>query len=125
MHRAFQTAMTIFRPKLVIFLGDLFDEGKWVTDAEFNDYVRRFHMLFHVPEEVKVVAVVGNHDIGFHYAAHPKMIGRFEKEFMTTGVDLFTIGEGVHFISINSVAMQGDGCHLCEPAQEELKNISS
>lgn len=124
MHRAFQTAMTIFQPQLVVFLGDLFDEGKWVTDQEFDEYVRRFHSLFHVPEEVRTVAVVGNHDIGFHYAAHPKLVKRFERQFRTTGVDLVTVNEGVHFVTINSVAMQGDGCELCEAAQEQLKNIS-
>lgn len=124
MHRSFQSAMTLFQPQLVIFLGDLFDEGQWVTDTEWKEYVLRFHKLFHTPDHVKVVAVVGNHDIGFHYVAHPKIVERFDLEFHTTGVDLFSI-EGVHFVAINSVAMQGDGCHLCDKAEEELKNISS
>lgn len=125
MHRAFQTAMTLFRPGLVVFLGDLFDEGKWVSDHEFDAYVRRFHMLFAVPEHVKTVAVVGNHDIGFHYAAHPRLVQRFERHFQARGVDMFTVGEGVHFVTINSVAMQGDGCDLCEEAQQQLRNVSS
>lgn len=123
MHRSFQTAMTLFQPQLVIFLGDLFDEGQWVTDSEWKDYVTRFHRLFHTPDRVKVVAVVGNHDIGFHYVAHPRLVQRFEKEFKTTGVDLFTV-EGIHFVAVNSVAMQGDGCRLCATAEDELKNIS-
>lgn len=125
MHRAFQTAMTIFQPNLVIFLGDLFDEGKWVSEKEFDTYVQRFHLLFNVPDGVKVVAVVGNHDIGFHYATNPKIVHRFEKQFKTTGVDLFTLNEGIHFVTVNSVAMQGDGCQLCERAEEQLRNISS
>lgn len=124
MRRSFQTAMALFQPQLVIFLGDLFDEGQWVTDTEWKEYVRRFHRLFHTPDHVKVVAVVGNHDIGFHYVAHPRLVQRFEMEFRTTGVELFTI-QGVHFVAINSVAMQGDGCQLCETAEDELKNISS
>lgn len=117
--------MTLFQPQLVVFLGDLFDEGKWVDDAEFEKYVQRFQMLFHTPNHVKVVAVVGNHDIGFHYATRPKIFKRFEQKFRTTGVDMFTLNEGVHFVTINSVAMQGDGCQLCDKAQQELNNISS
>lgn len=125
MHRGFQSAMTLFRPQLVVFLGDLFDEGEWVTDKEFEAYVQRFQMLFYTPEDVKVVGVVGNHDIGFHYATRPGVYRRFGKHFRTTGVDLFTMHEGVHFVSINSVAMQGDGCELCAEAEQELLNISS
>lgn len=125
MHRGYQSALTLFRPNLVVFLGDLFDEGQWVNEEQFDEYVQRFHMLFHTPEDVKLVAVVGNHDIGFHYAAHPRTFKRFEKEFHSSGVNLFTMHEGVHFITINSVAMQGDGCELCDKAEQELRNISS
>ena len=41
MHRAFQTAMTYFKPELVVFLGDVFDEGKWAGDDEFQAYITR------------------------------------------------------------------------------------
>ena len=50
-----------------IFLGDLFDEGKWCSDAEFQDYVRRYHEMFYTPFHTDTKVVVGNHDIGFHY----------------------------------------------------------
>lgn len=49
------------------FPGDLFDEGKWCSQQEFNDYVQRFFKLFEVPEGTTMYCVVGNHDIGFHY----------------------------------------------------------
>ena len=29
------------RPELVVFLGDVFDEGKWAGDDEFQAYVKR------------------------------------------------------------------------------------
>ena len=48
MHRAFQTAITYFKPDVVFFLGDLFDEGKWCPPEEFAAYVDRFHRLFAV-----------------------------------------------------------------------------
>jgi len=47
--------------------GDLFDEGKWCSDAEFHRHVSRFHRMFRTPATTQLYAVVGNHDIGFHY----------------------------------------------------------
>jgi metallophosphoesterase superfamily enzyme len=90
MERAFQTAMTIHSPDvafvlgnlehspanvislfspffLCVYIGDLFDEGKWCSDAEFQDYIHRFEQMFRVPGNTQMQVVVGNHDIGFHY----------------------------------------------------------
>ena len=52
---------------IILFPGDLFDEGLWCPEKEFNDYVERFYQLFKVPEGTAMYSVVGNHDIGFHY----------------------------------------------------------
>lgn len=133
MHRAFQTALTIHRPELVVFLGDLFDEGKWVNEKQFDEYMYRFYTLFHTKPDVKVVAVAGNHDIGFHYDTRPGTYLRFEDQFSgSTGASMFTMtprGQNndppVHFVVLNSVAMEGDHCQLCEKAETQLKNISS
>lgn len=32
---------------------------------------------------------------------------------------------GNHFVLINSMAMEGDGCFLCRPAEVELSKIES
>jgi metallophosphoesterase superfamily enzyme len=50
-----------------VYIGDLFDEGKWCSDAEFQDYIHRFEQMFRVPGNTQMQVVVGNHDIGFHY----------------------------------------------------------
>lgn len=64
----FQILLNYFQTTSFSFLlGDLFDEGKWCAEDEFNDYVDRFHKLFRVPEGTSMHVVVGNHDIGFHY----------------------------------------------------------
>jgi hypothetical protein len=123
MHRSFQTALTIFNPEIVFILGDIFDEGSWVDHEYFEDYKKRFDKLFHVPESTKLIVVVGNHDIGFHYATHPYLVGRFEKSFNTSGVQLIT-EKDVHFVTINSIAMEGDKCHLCLDAEHEMKYFS-
>ena len=70
------------RPELVVFLGDVFDEGKWAGDEEFRDYIARFRSLFRVdPKETEVRVVIGNRDVGFHYAVTPFLENRFERAF--------------------------------------------
>lgn len=125
MHRSFVTAYQYFEPDAVFFLGDLFDEAKWCGRAEFEYYVARFRSLFPVPPtaETAVVTVAGNHDIGFHYATHPQLVDRFEAAFAnSTGVSSLTI-KGVKFVTVNSVAMEGDGCFLCSKAVQQLDKI--
>jgi len=54
MRRTFQTAYSLFHPRLVIFLGDLFDEGKWAKNEEFEETVGRFKDMFAVDEGTEV-----------------------------------------------------------------------
>ncbi|XP_013201242.2 metallophosphoesterase 1 [Amyelois transitella] len=122
MHRAFQTAMTLHGPEAVFVLGDLFDEGKWCPEKEFNEYVDRFHKLFRVPEGTAMYTVVGNHDIGFHYRITPHLAYRFESKLSAPPVRLVTIKDN-HFVLINSMAMEGDGCSLCSRAINEIERI--
>ncbi|XP_041975326.1 metallophosphoesterase 1-like [Aricia agestis] len=123
MHRAFQTAMTLHKPEVVFVLGDLFDEGKWCSQNEFEDYVKRFYYLFKVPEGTTMYAVVGNHDIGFHYSITPQLASRFETKLNSPPVQLVSI-RGNHFVLINSMALEGDGCSLCSRAVTEIDKIS-
>ena len=44
--------------------GDIFDEGKWVNQKQYENYVERFKQMF--PTNNPHV-LVGNHDVGFHY----------------------------------------------------------
>ncbi|XP_023941552.2 metallophosphoesterase 1 [Bicyclus anynana] len=123
MHQAFQTAITLHRPEVVFVLGDLFDEGKWCSQNEFDQYVDRFHKIFKVPEGITMYAIVGNHDIGFHYRITPHLANRFEKKLDAPPVRLVSI-RGNHFVLINSMAMEGDGCWLCSRAVAEIDRIS-
>jgi hypothetical protein len=120
MHRAFWTAYTLFKPELVVFLGDIFDEGKWCSPDEFDYYVERFRDLFSVDADVtKVHVVAGNHDIGFHYAVTPYLNFRFSKAFQVGPVERFSV-KGVQFVSVNSMALEGDGCFLCSEGEAAL-----
>uniref|UniRef100_A0A914VQE3 Calcineurin-like phosphoesterase domain-containing protein n=1 Tax=Plectus sambesii TaxID=2011161 RepID=A0A914VQE3_9BILA len=123
MHRAFQTAITLFPPDAVFFLGDLFDEGQWSTKEQFFTYVSRFHSLFAVDDKIQVYSVVGNHDIGFHYVIHPARISWFREGFNSSAsVDIVDV-RGNIFVLVNSMAMEGDGCQLCRAAEQEIVQI--
>ncbi|ODN03855.1 Metallophosphoesterase 1 [Orchesella cincta] len=125
MHRAFQTAMTLFQPEAVFFLGDVFDEGNWVNEEGFKEYVNRFHQLFSVKENGKTrsFVVTGNHDMGFHYEIIPYLHHRFNKAFNASSVRLLKL-KGSNFLMLNSMAMEMDGCFLCSSAMKSLLDIS-
>lgn len=122
MYRAFQTAISIHNPELVFVLGDLLDEGHICSEQEFNYYIKRFYSLFEVPESTTMYIAVGNHDIGFHYRIEPYLQKRFEAGFKAPSVRLISV-RGNHFVLVNSMALEGDGCFLCKPAEEELTKI--
>ncbi|XP_063376811.1 metallophosphoesterase 1-like isoform X1 [Cydia fagiglandana] len=123
MHRAFQTAMTLHTPEIVFVLGDLFDEGDKCSEKDFSDYVQRFHELFKVPDGTSLYAVAGNHDVGFHYKITPQLSGRWERRMRAPPVRLLSV-RGAHFVLLNSMALQGDGCELCARADAEIHDIA-
>ncbi|GBP92748.1 Ras GTPase-activating-like protein IQGAP2 [Eumeta japonica] len=103
--------------------GDLFDEGEWSNDKQFDDYVSRFYKLFHLPDHVKLHVVVGNHDIGFHHSIRRGSAERFARLLRSPSVQLLTIRDN-HFVLVNSMALHGDSCNLCTEARQAINNIS-
>lgn len=67
MKRSFQTALFIHSPDVVFVLGDIFDEGKWAGNDEFDGYMKTYHSIFAHDSSTVVKVVAGNHDMGFHY----------------------------------------------------------
>uniref|UniRef100_A0AC35U248 Metallophos domain-containing protein n=1 Tax=Rhabditophanes sp. KR3021 TaxID=114890 RepID=A0AC35U248_9BILA len=115
--------MTLHSPDAVFFLGDIFDEGQWCDKTQFDTYAARFNQLFKVDQNVKRVVVVGNHDVGFHYAIHPDRLSWFGETYAnSTPVGTVTI-KGQLFVLVNSMAMHGDYCQLCHSAEIEIDRI--
>ncbi|XP_037927776.1 metallophosphoesterase 1 homolog [Teleopsis dalmanni] len=123
MRRSFQSSISLFNPDIIFVLGDLFDEGDLVDMQEFDSYVQRFQKYFNISHNIPLITVAGNHDVGFHYRLNEFFINRFEKHFNNTGVELYTLKD-VHFVLINSMAMENDGCRYCTTAQQKLNKIS-
>ncbi|XP_057331064.1 metallophosphoesterase 1 [Microplitis mediator] len=123
MHRTFQTSMVLHKPDIVFFLGDIFDEGLRSSPDQFETYVNRFHSLFAVPKNTYSYVLAGNHDMGFHYAITPYTNQRFIDGMKSPNVRRVSI-RGNHFVLINSMAFEGDGCFLCRPAEVATYKIS-
>lgn len=58
------------------------------------------------------------------YSIIPQLEKRFNNAFNSSSVELIS-KRNVHFVSINSMAMEMDGCFLCYTAKLKLKQISS
>ncbi|XP_069476585.1 metallophosphoesterase 1 isoform X2 [Ambystoma mexicanum] len=96
MEQAFQSALWLFQPNVVFILGDVFDEGKWSSSMAWAKDVSRFQNMFRHPQHTELIAVTGNHDIGFHY----------------------------DFVLVNSMTLEGDDCSMCKSAEAKLSELS-
>ncbi|CAH8645882.1 unnamed protein product [Heterobilharzia americana] len=127
MKRAFQASLYMLQPNIVVILGDILDEGKWATKEDFTSQVVRFRDIFHHDKTKTIVkVVVGNHDIGFHYATDDFLNDRFHRDISGNvylpSIYLWSFG-GIHFVFANSIAFEGDNCDLCYNATVTLKSI--
>jgi len=121
MSTAFVTADYLHSADIVFFLGDVFDEGQWVDESQFQEYVERFHRLF--PAKNPHV-IVGNHDVGFHNRmTNYRTLERFYRSFGLTSSDILRVN-GTTFVTLNSMAMENDGCSICKDAENRVISIS-
>jgi len=56
LYKTFHKAFYHVQPHVVVFLGDIMDEGNIATDDEYRRYIERFNDVFHVSHRVKVSA---------------------------------------------------------------------
>jgi hypothetical protein len=99
---------------------------KWVY------YEQRTKELFYTSEDTELVVLVGNHDVGFHYDMTNHKLNRFNKSFSTLN-NLIELHESthsanrkdIHFILVNSMALENDGCRFCAKAQQDLAKLTN
>lgn len=54
LRRTFQVALNEAKPDIIVFLGDIFDEGSVARDDEYDGYLRRFHQIFRHDPKIPV-----------------------------------------------------------------------
>ncbi|KAG0497551.1 hypothetical protein HPP92_002242 [Vanilla planifolia] len=131
MRRSFHLSILPFKPNLVIFLGDHFDGGPFLTDQEWSESLNRFKHIFDLEghgrySNIAVYYVCGNHDIGYSHfhMKNPEVIHRYEKEFGARNYR-FSAGK-VDFIVVDAQTL--DGAKQGKEADlswQFIKNISS
>ncbi|KAJ6701092.1 METALLOPHOSPHOESTERASE ISOFORM E [Salix koriyanagi] len=130
MRRAFFASILPFKPDVVLFLGDYFDGGAFLSDEEWQESLHRFKHIFGLNDDgilrnIKVYFIPGNHDVGYaSISSHnPKVIERYEGEFGIRN-RRFTIGK-VEFVAVDSQTIDGrlQG-NLASVSWEFIKNVS-
>lgn len=69
---SFMMAYAYSKPDVIIFLGDLFDEGLKSTDLQYAGYFKRFESIFNLSKlskqnQTKLIYISGDNDIGGEY----------------------------------------------------------
>lgn len=112
MRRSFQSVILPLKPDVVLFLGDHFDGGPYMSDEEWQESLFRFNHIFSIDEQrtkphVPMYYLSGNHDIGYSafHSINPKVISRYEKEFGSRNYQL-PAGK-VDFVVVDAQTLDG------------------
>ncbi|KAG7202186.1 hypothetical protein KM043_015865 [Ampulex compressa] len=64
LQKTFSRALEHSQPHVIVFLGDLMDEGHIATVQEFESYKARLDYIFEMPEHLMKIYLPGDNDIG-------------------------------------------------------------
>lgn len=99
LYNGYQHALKLSQPDVVLYLGDLLDEGSKASNEQFDSYVARFKSVFQTPSHIKQIFIPGDNDIGgegFEMIEDWK-VERFFKHFPT---NLVTNVQFVDFVTV-------------------------
>lgn len=104
MHKTFQQALHFTQPDIIVYLGDLLDEGNIANTESYNNYVHRFHNIFE-SDNVKSIHIPGDNDIGGENGEYilNSNVRRFEIEF--SNGDIFEYKDRIRFFKINKMTL--------------------
>ncbi|XP_061340909.1 uncharacterized protein C630.12 [Gastrolobium bilobum] len=130
MRRSFFSSVLPFKPDVILFLGDYFDGGPYLSDEEWKESFSRFKHIFGLDAQGKytdmqVYYIPGNHDIGYEslHSLKPEVIQRYEETFGIRNYR-FTVGK-VDFIAVDAQTLDGHPQkHLTSQTWDFVKNIS-
>lgn len=88
--KTFHRAHSFFKPHVVIFVGDLFDEGEFAGDRDYESYFRRFLHVFRDVDFNQAIIIPGDNDIGGEVSPPRRhMINRFYNYFRSDPVTTY------------------------------------
>ncbi|KAF2300877.1 hypothetical protein GH714_017974 [Hevea brasiliensis] len=131
MRRAFFSSILPFKPHVILFLGDYFDGGPYLSDQEWQESLHRFRHIFGMNVEgrytdMQVYFIPGNHDIGYaSINSHkPEVVRQYIEGFGSRNYR-FTAGK-VEFIAVDAQTLDGHPQeNLASLTWEFVKNVST
>lgn len=119
MQKAFQISNAIYKPDIIIFLGDIFDEASVSSGHIFEEATKDFDRIFSIDKaKQKRIIIPGNHDVGFHnYMKRvPYALNRFEEKYgATPNIEMAKFND-LNIVSSNSMSFYNDSCAFCSEA---------
>lgn len=93
MTKTYSWAISAYDPKVVVFLGDLIDEGSECDDEEYAEYALRFKGIYKT--KALKIYVAGDNDVGGEGSdpVTPKKVERFRKHFPRKDIYTFQWNE--------------------------------
>lgn len=112
-------------PDTNIFLGDLFDGGRYWDDDYWHEEYIRFNKLFpQKPDKRTIMSVAGNHDIGFGDTIIEKSFKRFSTYFGETSAS-YEMGNHT-FVLLDTIALSNKvNKNISDIPKEFLNNFAS
>ncbi|KAM3957541.1 metallophosphoesterase [Aphomia sociella] len=97
----FSVVLDHFKPDVLVYLGDLMDEGSISTLPQFHSYVKRLSNIFDINYPVIQVWIPGDNDIGGENEPIMKdKVEEFEKVFQQPTIVMF---RNISFYKVNAI----------------------
>ncbi|GAB5590987.1 hypothetical protein Unana1_05887 [Umbelopsis nana] len=111
------------KPDTIIFLGDLMDGGReWTDDSEWSNEVKRYKKLFQPTDNnVKVLYMAGNHDLGFGDGIKADTVKRFKSEFGDTSYELQFDNHSI--VVVDSVSMSSSDPNIHQYSRDFVNRL--
>ncbi|XP_053392739.1 metallophosphoesterase 1 homolog isoform X2 [Mercenaria mercenaria] len=83
LRKTFSYAYEYSQPDVIVFLGDLFDEGSKASKFEYSETLDRFTHIYHETKHTKTIYIPGDNDIGGEGRDFmtTRKVERFERNF--------------------------------------------
>ncbi|EGW35799.1 uncharacterized protein SPAPADRAFT_59006 [Spathaspora passalidarum NRRL Y-27907] len=122
LHRNFQVMQQVLDPDTTIFLGDLFDGGRYWDDAKWIPEFHRFNRVFPARTDRRDIrSIPGNHDIGFQTIKRD-VVDRFAK-YHGKSNDYITLGNHT-VIMFDSISYSHADPEISKDAKQFIDTIN-
>ncbi|VVD01938.1 uncharacterized protein LOC126969192 [Leptidea sinapis] len=97
----YRVVMKQFKPDIIVFMGDLMDEGSVATIQQFHGYVKRLSNIFDTSYPVVQIWIPGDNDIGGeNEVVKPDKVLEFNKVFSQPSVISYN---NISFYKVNAI----------------------